>query len=70
MSTDRVPAPAPHERSTRPIYSGDSRTGLFMAEFESGARVPVNASRARAYPGLTSTASSTGPAKFNDSMAV
>jgi len=61
MSTDRVPAAAFQDRPIRPTYSGDARTGLFMAEFENGARVPVNASRARAYPGLTSTAPSTLP---------
>ncbi|MDF3065115.1 MAG: Methyltransferase domain [Polyangiaceae bacterium] len=61
MSTDRIPATAPQARSGRPVYTGDSRTGLFMAEFESGARVAVAASRARAYPGLNSTAPSTLP---------
>ncbi|RYZ09469.1 MAG: methyltransferase domain-containing protein [Myxococcales bacterium] len=61
MSTDRIPAASPHARSTRPVYTGDARTGMFMAEFESGARVSVAASRARAYPGLSSTAPSTLP---------
>jgi Flp pilus assembly protein TadD len=61
MSTDRVPATTAKPRTAKPIYSGDSRTGLFMAEFESGARVPVSSSRARAYPGLRSTAPSTLP---------
>jgi tetratricopeptide (TPR) repeat protein len=42
-----------------PSYSGDLRTGLFTAEFGSGARIPVNVSRTRAYPGLSSTAPST-----------
>lgn len=60
MSTDRVPA-ASHARSAKPTYSGDTRSGLFLAEFESGARVPVSSSRARAYPGLRSTAPSTLP---------
>ena len=36
-------------------------TGLFVAEFGSGARVPVSVSRTRAYPGLSSTAPSTLP---------
>jgi tetratricopeptide (TPR) repeat protein len=61
MSTQRVPATISHARSATPIYTGDSRTGLFMAEFESGARVAVASSRARAYPGLRSTAPSTLP---------
>jgi len=61
MSTDRVPAAAPHVATTPPSYAGDLRTGVFMAEFKSGARVPVNVSRARAYPGLQSSAPSTAP---------
>ncbi len=68
MTTDRVPATASHAPLVTPIYSGDTRTGLFMAEFTSGKRVSVNVSRARAYPGLTSTAPSTMPfyAAFED----
>lgn len=61
MSTDRVPSAPSQARSAKPIYSGDSRTGAFTAEFENGARVPVWSSRARAYPGLRSTAPSTLP---------
>jgi tetratricopeptide (TPR) repeat protein len=61
MTTDRVPATAPQAPQTTPSYSGDSRTGLFLAEFTSGKRVSVNVSRARAYPGLNSTAPSTMP---------
>jgi tetratricopeptide (TPR) repeat protein len=61
MSTDRVPQAAVTAASTTPTYSGDLRTGLFMAEFKNGARIPVNVSRARAYPGLASTAPSTVP---------
>jgi tetratricopeptide (TPR) repeat protein len=37
------------------------RTGLFMAEFKSGARVTANVSRSRTYPGLNSTAPGTMP---------
>jgi SAM-dependent methyltransferase len=62
MSTERVSSshvsPAP---VAPPSYSGDLRTGLFVAEFGSGARVPVAASRARAYPGLPGTAPCTLP---------
>jgi tetratricopeptide (TPR) repeat protein len=61
MTTDRIPATAPAAVSTAPTYAGDLRTGLFMAEFQSGAKVPVSVSRSRAYPGLTSTAPSTVP---------
>jgi tetratricopeptide (TPR) repeat protein len=61
MTTDRVPATAPMAVSTAPTYSGDLRTGRFMAEFKSGARIAVNASRTRTYPGLTSTAPGTLP---------
>ncbi len=61
MSTDRVPAAAPQASLTTPSYSGDLRTGMFMAEFINGKRVSVNVSRARAYPGLRSTAPSTMP---------
>ncbi|HXK18231.1 MAG TPA: methyltransferase domain-containing protein [Polyangiaceae bacterium] len=61
MTTDRVPATAPLAASTTPSYSGDLRTGLFLAEFKSGVRIPVNVSRARAYPGLQSSAPSTAP---------
>src|SRR5882724_5792450 len=61
MTTDRVPAAASHAVTPLPSYAGDLRTGVFMAEFKSGARVPVNVSRARAYPGLASTAPSTVP---------
>jgi tetratricopeptide (TPR) repeat protein len=59
VSTGSVPSPAPLGASGAPSYSGDLRTGLFVAEFGSGARVPVSVSRTRAYPGLTSTAPST-----------
>jgi tetratricopeptide (TPR) repeat protein len=58
VTTDRVPAPAASV-STKLSYVGDLRTGLFTAEFGSGARVPVSVSRSRAYPGLNSTAPST-----------
>src|SRR4051812_4420907 len=63
MATDRIPAavPQPASMTPTPTYAGDLRTGVFVAEFKSGARVPVNASRARAYPGLNSTAPSTLP---------
>jgi SAM-dependent methyltransferase len=61
MATDRVPAADAAIDRAAPRYSGDSRTGVFMAEFENGARVPVNVTRARAYPGLSSTAPSTAP---------
>lgn len=61
MTTDRIPATAPSAVSTTPTYAGDLRTGLFMAEFQSGAKVPVSVSRSRAYPGLTSTAPSMVP---------
>lgn len=59
MTTDRAPAPAIAPEGPAPSYSGDLRTGLFTAEFGSGARIPVNVSRTRAYPGLSSTAPST-----------
>lgn len=61
MTTDRIPATPPPNIALTPIYSGDSRTGLFMAEFKSGARIAANVSRARSYPGLSSTAPSTLP---------
>ena len=61
MTTDRIPATAPVAISTAPAYSGDLRTGLFMAEFKSGARIAVNVSRTRTYPGLNSTAPGTLP---------
>jgi tetratricopeptide (TPR) repeat protein len=61
VATDRVPATPPASPGTAPVYCGDSRTGVFMAEFKAGARVPVNVSRARSYPGLTSSAPSTLP---------
>ena len=61
MTTDRIPATAPTAVSTAPIYSGDLRTGLFMAEFKSGARIAVNVCRTRTYPGLNSTAPGTLP---------
>jgi len=61
MSTDRIPATAPHTVSTVPTYAGDLRTGMFTAEFSSGATVQVFVSRARAYPGLNSSAPSTVP---------
>jgi len=61
MTTDRIPAAAPQAVTTLPSYAGDLRTGVFMAEFKSGARVPVNVSRARAYPGLNGSAPSTAP---------
>jgi tetratricopeptide (TPR) repeat protein len=59
VATDRAPAPLSSPAAPEPSYSGDLRTGLFTAEFGSGARVPVNVSRTRAYPGLSSTAPST-----------
>ncbi len=61
MTTDRVPATAPSAPLIAPTYSGDLRTGQFMAEFTNGKRVSINVSRARAYPGLTSTAPGTMP---------
>jgi len=61
VATDRVPATPPASSGATPVYSGDSRTGVFMAEFKAGARVPVNVSRARSYPGLPSSAPSTLP---------
>jgi len=61
MTTDRIPATAHSAVSTTPNYSGDLRTGLFMAEFKTGARIAVNVSRARTYPGLASTAPGTLP---------
>ncbi|HEX2872434.1 MAG TPA: methyltransferase domain-containing protein [Polyangiaceae bacterium] len=61
MTTDRIPATSPQAPATAPIYSGDLRTGLFMAEFKSGARVTANVSRSRTYPGLNSTAPGTMP---------
>src|SRR3954467_3053771 len=61
MTTDRIPAVAPMAVSTAPTYSGDLRTGLFMAEFKSGARIAVNVCRTRTYPGLKSTAPGTLP---------
>ncbi len=61
MATDRIPAAPPQAVSTAPTYSGDLRTGLFLAEFKSGARVTVNVSRSRAYPGLNSSAPGTMP---------
>lgn len=61
MTTDRVPAAAPFSKTAIPIYSGDARSGIFTAEFDSGARVPVSVSRARAYPGLRSPAPCTLP---------
>jgi tetratricopeptide (TPR) repeat protein len=61
MTTDRIPATTPPIVSKAPNYSGDLRTGLFMAEFNSGARVAVTVSRARTYPGLASTAPGTMP---------
>lgn len=61
MTTDRVPATAPHAATTTPSYSGDLRTGVFLAEFSNGTRIPVSVSRARAYPGLESAAPSTVP---------
>lgn len=59
MATGSIPAPATSSAFAAPTYSGDLRTGLFVAEFGSGARVPVSVSRTRAYPGLSSTAPST-----------
>jgi tetratricopeptide (TPR) repeat protein len=59
VTTGSVPAPASTGAFGAPTYSGDLRTGLFVAEFGSGARVPVSVSRTRAYPGLSSTAPST-----------
>lgn len=59
MATDRVPASPPNVPSPAPTYSGDLRTGLFMAEFQNGTRVPVSVTRARSYPGLSSPAPST-----------
>jgi Flp pilus assembly protein TadD len=61
MTTDRIPQAAPSAVSTTPTYAGDLRTGLFMAEFQSGAKVPVSVSRSRAYPGLKSSAPSMVP---------
>ena len=61
MTTDRIPAGPPQAPATAPVYSGDLRTGLFMAEFKSGARVTANVSRSRTYPGLNSTAPGTMP---------
>lgn len=61
MATDRVPAAARKPSPPSPIYSGDLRSGLLLAEFKSGARVPVSVSRTRAYPGLNSAAPSTIP---------
>jgi len=61
MTTDRIPATAPPAVSTAPSYAGDLRTGLFVAEFKSGARVAVKVSRTRTYPGLASTAPGTMP---------
>jgi tetratricopeptide (TPR) repeat protein len=61
MTTDRVPATSPVVASTAPTYSGDLRTGLYTAEFKSGARIAVNVSRTRTYPGLNSTAPGTLP---------
>lgn len=68
MATDRVPATAPGVPTVAPTYAGDLRTGLFMAEFKSGARVPVSITRARSYPGLSGPAPSTAPfyAAFED----
>lgn len=59
MTTDRVPAPHVSSDRSNPSYTGDPRTGLFVAEFNSGTRIPVNVSRTRAYPGLASSAPST-----------
>jgi SAM-dependent methyltransferase len=61
MATDRVPAAQPLPSSPAPIYTGDLRSGVLVAEFKSGARVPVSASRARTYPGLSSSAPGTLP---------
>jgi SAM-dependent methyltransferase len=61
MTTDRIPTTSPVVVSTAPTYSGDLRTGLFMAEFKSGARIAVNVCRTRTYPGLNSTAPGTLP---------
>lgn len=61
MATDRIPAAAPPASSPIPLYSGDLRSGMLTAEFKSGARVPVSASRARSYPGLSGSAPSTLP---------
>jgi len=68
MTTDRIPATAPTATSAAPCYAGDLRTGLFVAEFKSGARIAVNVSRTRTYPGLASTAPGTLPfyAAFED----
>jgi tetratricopeptide (TPR) repeat protein len=61
MTTERVPAGDADVAAFTPTYFGDLRTGLFMAEFKSGARVPVSVTRARAYPGLSSAAPATAP---------
>lgn len=61
MASPPLPSTAPSPPPQDPIYSGDRRTGLFMAEFRTGARVPVSVTRARAYPGLSSPAPSTAP---------
>jgi tetratricopeptide (TPR) repeat protein len=59
MATDRVPAPAEPRPAALPSYAGDLRTGVFAAQFANGTRIPVAVSRARAYPGLQSSAPST-----------
>jgi tetratricopeptide (TPR) repeat protein len=59
MATDRVPAPAEASPQNVPTYAGDLRTGVFAAQFPNGARLSVAVSRARAYPGLASSAPST-----------
>jgi tetratricopeptide (TPR) repeat protein len=61
MATDGVPATPTQTSGVTPIYCGDARTGVFMAEFKAGVSVPVNASRARSYPGLNSSAPGTLP---------
>ncbi len=62
MTTERVPAPRfAASTSLPPVYTGDARTGQLTAEFSSGARLPVASCRARAYPGLASTAPCTLP---------
>lgn len=61
MTTDRVPAAQPLQSSPAPIYTGDLRSGVLVAEFQSGARVPASASRTRSYPGLNSSAPATLP---------
>jgi tetratricopeptide (TPR) repeat protein len=61
MATDRTPSHSSSAATNAPVYSGDARTGVYTAEFPNGARVAAHASRARSYPGISSTAPSTTP---------